>query len=101
MRDGTCEQILYKNKTAPHPAAPSSSLRPPLQELKMAFARASPPLLLSAAVSPARNTIDRAYDVPTLSRYLDFINVMTYDFHGAWERETGHVSPLTFRDGDR
>nr|XP_027218101.1 probable chitinase 10 isoform X3 [Penaeus vannamei] len=83
------------------PASDVSGFASLIKELKMAFARASPPLLLSAAVSPARNTIDRAYDVPTLSRYLDFINVMTYDFHGAWERETGHVSPLTFRDGDR
>lgn len=29
-----------------------------------------------------------------LIRYLDFINVMTYDFHGSWEGVTGHNSPL-------
>ena len=29
-----------------------------------------------------------------IARSLDFINVMTYDFHGTWERVTGHNSPL-------
>lgn len=34
------------------------------------------------------------YDVPEISKYLDFINVMTYDFHGKWETQVGHNSPL-------
>ncbi|KAG7164862.1 chitinase 10-like 5, partial [Homarus americanus] len=72
-----------------------------IKELKAAFNTQSPPLLLSAAVSPARNTIDRSYEVPELSRHLDFINVMTYDFHGAWEGKTGHVAPLHTRPEDK
>ena len=34
------------------------------------------------------------YDVPALSEYLDIINVMTYDFHGHWDKKTGHVAPM-------
>lgn len=80
-------------------------------------------LLVTAAVSAGKGTIDAGYEIaemakytkmllPTLSpwlavimfwwtwshmhfiRYLDFINVMTYDFHGTWESVTGHHSPL-------
>lgn len=29
-----------------------------------------------------------------ICRYLDFINVMTYDFHTVWDNFTGHNSPL-------
>lgn len=39
-------------------------------------------LLITAAVSAGRYTIDKAYDVQTMSQTLDLISVMTYDFHG-------------------
>jgi len=50
--------------------------------------------LLSAAVSPSKKVIDAGYDVPVLSEYLDIINVMTYDYHGHWDKKTGHVAPM-------
>lgn len=56
--------------------------------------------LLSTAVSPSKMVIDLAYDIPQLSRYLDFISVMTYDYHGQWDRKTGHVAPLHYYPGD-
>ncbi|XP_054011753.1 probable chitinase 10 [Hylaeus anthracinus] len=57
-------------------------------------------LLLSAAVSPSKRVIDEGYDVPTLARYLDWIAVMTYDYHGQWDKKTGHVAPLYHLPGD-
>ncbi|CAG5093680.1 Similar to Cht10: Probable chitinase 10 (Drosophila melanogaster) [Cotesia congregata] len=53
-----------------------------------------PKLILSAAVPASFEAIAAGYDVPEISKYLDFINVMTYDFHGHWERQVGHNSPL-------
>ena len=32
--------------------------------------------------------------------YLDFINVMTYDYHGGWEYQTGHNAPMQAAEGD-
>uniref|UniRef100_A0A4W4EP37 chitinase n=1 Tax=Electrophorus electricus TaxID=8005 RepID=A0A4W4EP37_ELEEL len=51
-------------------------------------------LMLTAAVSAGKGTIDTGYEIAEISKYLDFINVMTYEFHGAWENVTGHNSPL-------
>ncbi|XP_070501617.1 probable chitinase 10 [Chironomus tepperi] len=70
-----------------------------VRELRVAFegeAKSSgqPRLLLTAAVPPSFEAIAAGYDVPEISKYLDFINVMTYDFHGQWERQVGHNSPL-------
>merc|ERR1711992_84550 len=50
--------------------------------------------ILSAAVSPSKTVMDEGYDIPALSRDLDIINVMTYDYHGHWDKKTGHVAPL-------
>merc|ERR1712062_781796 len=46
------------------------------------------------AVSPSKTVMDEGYDIPALSRDLDIINVMTYDYHGHWDKKTGHVAPL-------
>lgn len=51
-------------------------------------------LLLSTAVSPSKQIIDKGYDVPELAKYFDWIAVMTYDYHGQWDKKTGHVAPL-------
>ncbi|OTF69124.1 hypothetical protein BLA29_007138, partial [Euroglyphus maynei] len=51
-------------------------------------------LLLSAAVPASFEAVNSGYDVPEVNKYLDFINIMTYDFHGDWEKNVAHNSPL-------
>jgi chitinase len=38
--------------------------------------------------------LSTGYDVPTLAQNLDWIAVMTYDYHGQWDKKTGHVAPM-------
>ncbi|XP_048764579.2 acidic mammalian chitinase-like isoform X2 [Ostrea edulis] len=73
-----------------------------VQLLREAFDREAlrsgkPRLLLSAAVPTSKDLVDQAYDITTLAKHLDFINLMTYDFHGGWESSVGHNSPLYSR----
>nr|XP_022907361.1 chitinase-3-like protein 1 [Onthophagus taurus] len=63
-----------------------------LQEMRAEFNKYG--YLLTAAVAAAAASVDLSYDVPALSKYLDFINVMTYDLHGSWDGVTGHNAPL-------
>ncbi|KAH8301895.1 hypothetical protein KR044_000452, partial [Drosophila immigrans] len=52
-------------------------------------------LLLTSAIGAAKNVIDQAYDVRQLSRYLDFLHIMCYDYHGSWDHKVGYNAPLT------
>merc|ERR1712168_1766162 len=63
-----------------------------VSELRAAFNPKG--LLLSAAVSPSKKIMDVGYDIPSIARDLDWINVMTYDYHGQWDKKTGHVAPF-------
>ncbi|OWF47793.1 chitinase 3 [Mizuhopecten yessoensis] len=53
-----------------------------------------PRLLLSASVSAFPPIVDRSYDVPKLSMYLDMINLMAYDMQGTTNNVTRFNSPL-------
>ncbi|XP_078098080.1 acidic mammalian chitinase-like [Mustelus asterias] len=70
-----------------------------IMELKSAFTKEAKEtgkdsLLLTAAVAAGKKNIDVSYEIAEISKYLDFISVMTYDFHGHWDPFTGHNSPL-------
>lgn len=74
------------------PASDKESFASLVKELSTSLKRKG--LLLTAAVSPSKKVIDKGYDVPTLAKYLDWIAVMTYDYHGQWDKKTGHVAPM-------
>jgi chitinase len=50
--------------------------------------------LLSAAVAADPVKAEIAYDIPKVLAAMDFINIMDYDYHGAWDNFTGHCTPL-------
>ncbi|XP_064539452.1 probable chitinase 2 [Drosophila montana] len=52
-------------------------------------------LLLTSAIGAAKNVIDQAYDVRQIARYLDFLHIMCYDYHGSWDQKVGYNAPLT------
>ena len=63
-----------------------------VEEIRSEFKKRK--LLLTAAVSPSKLIIDEGYDVKTLAKNLDFINLMAYDYHGSWENFASHHSPI-------
>jgi chitinase len=54
-------------------------------------------LTLSAAIGAGFNTINLCYDLNGLSLYLDYINVMCYDYNTIWNTYTAYASPLFAR----
>ena len=75
------------------------------QELRAAFnAEAAksgkPALLLTAAVAAGKATIDAGYEIAPVAEALDFINLMAYDFNGAWDNITGMNAPLYSRQSE-
>uniref|UniRef100_A0A8C5AB97 chitinase n=1 Tax=Gadus morhua TaxID=8049 RepID=A0A8C5AB97_GADMO len=59
-----------------------------------ATATGRPRLMLTAAVAAGKDTIDGGYEIAQISKYLDFINLMTYDFHTSAESKVAHQGPL-------
>jgi chitinase len=57
------------------------------------------PLLLTMA-APASAYWARWIDLERLADDLDLIGLMTYDYHGAWSKHSGHNAPLYGAGGD-
>lgn len=56
--------------------------------------------MLTMAVSANPRTVSSGYDVPTIVDLVDYISVMSYDYHGAFDNYTGHNAPLYPRQDD-
>nr|CAD7423341.1 unnamed protein product [Timema monikensis] len=70
-----------------------------VQELREEFDRETAKtgrarLLLTMAVPAGIEYIDKGFDIPKLNRYLDFMNILSYDYHSAFEPSVNHHSPL-------
>ncbi|XP_055681663.1 chitinase-3-like protein 1 [Lutzomyia longipalpis] len=63
-----------------------------LKDLRTAFRPKG--LLLTALVAPESINVEISYDVPQISKYLDFIKLKTYDLHGSWDTKIGINAPL-------
>ncbi|XP_052799488.1 acidic mammalian chitinase-like [Mya arenaria] len=62
-----------------------------------AMQTSKPRLLISIAVGVSEDTISKSYNIPQISSYVDYIQVMAYDFHGPWSEVTSFSSPLYSR----
>jgi len=60
----------------------------------------APGFLLSMAIPANPANYGTGFDVNTLATIVDFINVMTYDFHGPWSNHAGHNSPMILSASD-
>ncbi|XP_066995036.2 chitinase-3-like protein 2 [Anabrus simplex] len=74
-----------------------------LKEIREELNKKKLQLLLSVAVAAPRPVIDVAYDVPELAQYLDFINLMAYDYHFyvPYLPTTGANAPLYSRPDEK
>lgn len=70
-----------------------------VQELREEFNRESSKtgrsrLVLTMAVPAGIEYIEKGYDIPKLNKYLDWFNILSYDYHSAFEPSVNHHAPL-------
>ncbi|XP_045465112.1 mucin-5AC isoform X2 [Harmonia axyridis] len=70
-----------------------------VQELREEFERESEKtgrtrLLLTMAVPAGIEYVNKGYDIPKLTKYLDWMNILSYDYHSAFEPSVNHHAPL-------
>lgn len=51
-------------------------------------------LLITMAVPASTDYAAKGFDIRSLNKFLDFFNLLTYDYHSSFETSTNHHSPL-------
>lgn len=77
----------------PQNAAERANLTTLIKETYRAFNAQNPPLLLTM-VAVTSNYSGQWHDYAVLARYVEWFNLMAYDFHGSWTNHAGHNAPL-------
>lgn len=73
-----------------------------LHELRRAYQRSRRTYLLAVAAAAPESLAYMAYDVREIDQYVDYVNLMAYDFHmwNKWTPFTGLNAPLRVRPGE-
>jgi chitinase len=50
--------------------------------------------------SPAGPATMANFELAEISQYIDFFNLMAYDYHGTWSKTTNHNAPLYAKPGE-
>lgn len=64
-----------------------------LQEFRRQLDAINPKLMLTIATNAGVDKYS-LIELAKIHQSLNYINLMSYDFHGTWERTTGHAAPL-------
>jgi len=70
-----------------------------LGEFRKQLDQIDPGLLLTIAAPAGPHNIVN-HEMAKLPQYLNFINLMTYDYHGSWDAHTGHLAPMVAASDD-
>ncbi|XP_032672455.1 probable chitinase 2 [Odontomachus brunneus] len=68
-----------------------------LKELHEAYK--TPGLSLTVAISAMKETINLGYNIAEISKNVDYIHVMSFDYHGSWNQKVLPHAPLQAKDG--
>ncbi|KAJ9597944.1 hypothetical protein L9F63_011231, partial [Diploptera punctata] len=65
-----------------------------IKELKEEFVNQGKQWLLTAPIGVMPDTIEGAYIIPEVTKYLDYMFALCYAYHGYWDKKTGPNAPL-------